>query len=90
MGKSYKIGDKVRIRSDLGFLTDEERHKYDFIGSMLEYAGEVATITDISAIDHIVWLDIDMRNFYWNIDLLEDINQPYFSEADFDAFFTSN
>ncbi len=62
----YKVGDKVRVRSDL-----EVGKNYGFVKGMQEYLGKEATI--IFKNKYIYYLDIDENIFNWNDEMLEPI-----------------
>lgn len=65
----YKVGDVVRIRSDLS-----TRQNYDPVGindAMCLYKGCEAIITSVES--HFYKLDIDMQVWYWIDSMFEEV-----------------
>lgn len=71
----YKVGDKVRIRTDLRVNT--RYGNYDYIYEMEKYKGETAYITEIyrSKFDDLLsyCLDIDNGEWSWTDEMLEPV-----------------
>lgn len=68
----YKVGDTVKIKSDLKTNINYGGYNLNPTGSMTEYLGKETTITKIrdgSSYD----LDIDDGHYYWTDEMLEDI-----------------
>lgn len=59
----YKIGDKVKIREDLGLITG-------VVASMTKYKGKIAEIMFIDKSGNIFRLDID-NGYLWSPEMLE-------------------
>lgn len=66
----YKVGDKVKIRSDLK-ETDEGA---GVVEEMLEYRGMEATIIELDG-DNWYTIDIDDEEFYWDDTMFEPAPQ---------------
>jgi len=66
----FKVGDKVKIRSDL--KTGHKDYSIDVVCDMKQYRGKEATITAIDS-DGDYQLDIDKEQFYWSVEMLEPI-----------------
>ena len=68
----YKVGDKVRVRSDLKVGRD-----YNGItlldGSMFKCVGQIGKILDITDIDDYVSYRIDSNAFTWSEEMLEPV-----------------
>lgn len=75
----YKVGDKVRIKSNQWYITNKDdlgrvkTKSNSFNNNMSEYCGMVATITNIGTgfkkIDYSI--DIDNGEWYWNEETFE-------------------
>lgn len=69
----YKVGDKVKIRSDL--VSDKYYGTNDFVEPMKKYLGEVATIISVGNYDYSI--DIDDDSWYWTDEMFEcKVDEP--------------
>lgn len=64
----YKIGDKVKIRTDLEIYKSYS-NGYSFIPEMDTYRGKIATITNISPNSYLI--DLDNEAWAWVDDMFE-------------------
>lgn len=73
----FKVGDKVRIKSDLvvGDYERENNGVLDFIEDMEEYVGMEATITHVYEGSGNYDLDVDDGEYFWSIGMLEEVEE---------------
>ena len=71
----YKIGDKLRVKSDIsvGFVSDE----CEFVGDMEEYRGCMMTVESISSNGRRYIMSEDSGDWYWVDDFFEDTNKTF-------------
>lgn len=72
----FKIGDKVRIVSNLGEMLNrcdpngESCREYDLIDDMIQYEGKIATVLELYDCDARYLLDVDDDDWLWDERLL--------------------
>lgn len=69
----FEVGDKVKIREDLGYIYRTSGHAAFTNGinpAMVAYAGKAATVEGVYSDQHIE-LDIDNGLWYWDAEMLE-------------------
>ena len=66
----YKIGDKVRVRTDL--IEDKIYGAEKFISSMCKFKGKICTIKEICNKRYVFEEDAD--EWYWSDEMLEDVS----------------
>lgn len=69
----YKVGDKVKIRTD---LTEETQYgTNNCTGPMIKLKGQEAKITHVYKIGHDVYeycIDIDDGHWFWTVQMFEE------------------
>ena len=66
----YKVGDKVRVRTDL--IVDKIYGADKFILSMCKFKGKICTIKEIC--DKCYLFEEDDDEWYWTDEMLEDVS----------------
>lgn len=66
----YKVGDKVRVRTDL--IEDKIYGAEKFILSMFKFKGKICTIKEIY--DKYYLFEEDDDEWYWTDEMLEDVS----------------
>ena len=69
----YKVGDRVRIRTDL--ITNTLYSEYYFVKEMDRYKGKVANIICVDL--YYYRIDIDNGKYVWTDDMLEFLTEEY-------------
>ena len=67
----YKVGDRVRIRTDL--IANTLYSEYYFVKEMDRYKGKVANIIGVDL--YYYRIDIDNGKYVWTDDMLEDLTK---------------
>ena len=79
MGPKYQVGDRVIIRPDLHTGIYETEHPgiwmdCEAVRSMLEYAGQAATITEVRSSGRYS-IDLDDANWFWVAEMFQGFEE---------------
>ena len=73
----YKVGDKVRVRTDL--IVDKIYGAEKFISLMCEFKGRICTIKEFCGKCYL--LEEDDDEWYWSDEMLEDVSNNEMDES---------